>query len=189
MIVGRFLIAAVAAAIITVISGCRFEAELVIASDGSGAGSLVLIDPPPGITIQDMSRQLERAGFTAGPIATPSPNRYQCRIAWTRFDRSLGRRIVNTDGSVTLDFGPIDQGTVIVHVPGAIDAADTSGVVSGRGTATFTRGRARVTYAPGGTGPFVALAVGASLLLALVATAIYVHHRQRSRGAGNIVAR
>lgn len=180
------ILAAVAIAIL--LSACRFEANLDISPDGSGTGSLVLFDPPPAITVQDMARQLERAGFATSAIESPTPNRYQCRIAWKEFKPALGRRVVSPDGAVTLDFGPIDQGRLIVHVPGRIDAADTTGVVSGASTVLFTRGRAHLTYAAAGMGPFIALAIGTCLLALAVVGAVVIQRRQRHAAAASLAS-
>jgi hypothetical protein len=160
------------------LAGCRFEADLEVARDGSGRGTVVVIDPPPAATVDDAARQLRRAGFTVTKAWAPSPDRIAAEVAWKDFSGVFLRRVVNGDGSVTLDFGPIDQGRLTVRVPGRIDANDTSGQVRGRDVAIFTGGRARLTYASASPWPWIVLALGATLLLGLATLGIRLARRR-----------
>jgi hypothetical protein len=174
--VRRAVTRAAALAALLLLAACRYEADLTVHSDGSGAGAVRILDPPPLSTPEDVRRQLERAGFIVESIAAASPQRIDARVSWKDFDLVFLRRTLNADGSVTLDFGPIDQGSLTVRVPGRIDPGDTTGPVHGS-IAAFGHGRARLTYVPASAGPWIALAAGAALLLALVLAAWFYSRR------------
>jgi len=159
-------------ALLLLLGGCHYQAEIVIERNGSGHGQVVITDPPPGVTVADVGRQLGINGFHVVQVTQPSLETMVADVSWQDFEKPFRRRIVNADHSVTLDFGPIDQGQLIVHVPGRIDVEDTTGTVSGTDTALFHPGRARVTYLPSPRWILVLIAVVTLVLIGAVVLAV-----------------
>jgi hypothetical protein len=157
---------------------CHYQADLEIQSNGSGHGSVTIYDPPVGVTKEDVSRQLGINGFHVIAVSAPSAETVMAEVSWQDFEKPFRRRIVNADHSITLDFGPIDQGQLLVHVPGRIDAADTTGTVIDVSSARFKPGRARLTYAPSMHGSLILVSVVAVLLLATVIITVAVSRKR-----------
>ncbi|MBA3710317.1 MAG: hypothetical protein H0W83_16025, partial [Planctomycetes bacterium] len=157
-----------------VFTGCHLTGELWIDAEGSGHGTIAVSHPPPGIEVADARRQLEKAGFivtrisgkrSEQPVAAVDDHAsdldralahipkalegIDAEIRWDHFEQPFRRRSVEHDGSVLLDFGLLDPDvTMIVHLPGRIDTAESFGTATGRRTITFTHGLAKVRYRP-----------------------------------------
>jgi hypothetical protein len=159
-------------------SGCHYQATLEIAPNGSGHGQVVIYDPPLGVTKEDVAQQLGINGFQVLAVSAPSQETLAAEVAWKDFEKPFRRRIVNADHSITLDFGPIDQGQLQVHVPGRIDAEDTTGTLDGPQSATFHGGLTRLTYAPSARWSLVLVAVVALVLAGTATTAIWLSHKR-----------
>jgi hypothetical protein len=159
-------------------SGCHYQAELTIAANGSGHGRVVLYDPPLGVTKEDVARQLGINGFQVLAVSAPSPETLAAEVAWKDFEQPFRRRIVNPDHSITLDFGPIEQGRLQVQVPGRIDAEDTTGTLDGPRNATFHGGRARLTYVPSAYWTLVLVAMVAAMLVGTATIALWVSRKR-----------
>ncbi len=170
----RALVALVALTLL--LASCSTQAEVWIANDGSGHGELTLSDPPP-MSAAELRRHLERNGFTIVDTQRRDARTFVANVGWQEFTKPFRARTLNADGSITVDFGEMVDGTLTVHVPGALDANDTTGTVDGR-SARFNGGRARLTYRPGLDRAWLFLAVGGiTLLVVLVAAFIAANRR------------
>ncbi len=165
--------------------GCHTVAEVWIEADGSGRGTILVSRPTSGITLDDVRRQLEKAGFTVtaaseqraadgaavsdDPRLRTPPEAFHATIRWDDFRTPFRRRTVTDDG-VVLDFGSLDPGmSLIAHVPGTIDRSESFGRAMDSDSVSFDHGLARLRYRPGSPIMRIALiAAGAAIPLAFI---------------------
>lgn len=143
----RILLSAFFLSFILSAVGCRVDLEVWVNNNGSGNGTM-LISGVPMFDKNDFKSRLAQKGIECLSLTDVGIGAYESKIKWTDFDRAFGRRIENGDGSVYLDFGKIELGSVTVHVDGQINRERTGGAIVDNSSVRFTSGAANLVYTP-----------------------------------------
>jgi len=149
--------------VLLILSACQVHMNLWVKNNGSGNGTITLIDVPMAQT-EAQKQSLEEKGFEIISIEAEEANKVIYKVKWEDFGKPFESRTKNSDGTVTLDFGLLGvmgEGSLTVHVPGKI--IKTTGEVKKNNTVVFKSGKASVTYKPGISGAVIFV-----LLLVLV---------------------
>ena len=175
--------AAATALLAAVLLLCSCQAELWVEPDGSGRGRIQVLDATPGFGAEDLRRELMRNGFAVDAL-TPVAGGATADISWGSFERPFRRRRVNPDGTISLDFGPLDRGQATVHLRGVVAPGDSTGTIAPGGSSVVFSApvRARLTYRPRRWSPYLPLIVAATALATTIAAALWFA-RRAGRGA------
>jgi ribosomal protein L40E len=144
--------------------------DVWVDKSGGGNGTMV-ISGVPMLGESDLKKKLSQKGIE---LVSFNFNKilgvYEAKIKWSDFNKSFGTRKVNEDGTVSLDFGKVELGSITAHVDGTIVREKTKGTIKDDKTVTFTSGRARLVYIPSKIDilPLVLMGGGALFILIVV---------------------
>lgn len=133
--------------IILFVVGCRVDSELWIDKTGAGKGELKITDWPGSKAELESELKKTFKDFSLSGRGSE----YSVKLKWNNLEE-IGRQVkmrTEPDGTIMLDLGPADLGSITVHVDGTIDKERTSGEIKSSSTVIFERGRAVVYYKPG----------------------------------------
>jgi len=139
-----------------ILSGCKFDMELWVKKSGAGHGDLSVSDVPM-MTKSGLEADLEKYGIKVLSITEKESGNFKAKIKWSDFNRAFESRKVNKDGSIFLNFGEAELGSITVHVDGKIDKKRTRGYVKSSNTVVFSSGKATLVYKPRLSFPFFIL--------------------------------
>lgn len=159
-----------------VLTGCRVDLEVWVDNFGGGKGIMAVTGAP--ISEAELRQKLIQKGIDVVSVS-PKDLGLEANIKWTDFNKSFGSRIENQDGSIVLDFGHVELGTITVHVDGKIDQGQTRGNFKDLNTVIFNTGSmAKLVYMPNKrlNVPLAAIVI----IIILTAVGIIVFLKRRS---------
>lgn len=159
------------------LAGCKVDLDVWVDNSGGGKGSMVLTAVP--ISEAELRQKLMQKGIEVTSVQAKDFG-MAANIKWTDFNKAFGTRRVNQDGSIFLDFGNVELGSITAHVDGIIDQGQTKGNFPNPSTVVFTTGRAKLVYKPNVAMALLNSPVFLGILGALVIIGIVVFFRKKS---------
>jgi len=159
------------------LTACQVHMNLWINNDGSGSGTISLIDVPTSDS-SAQKEQMQKQGYEIVSVKTGEKNKITYNVKWKDFNQPFVSRKENNDGTITLDFGETGQisgSSIKVHLMGKI--IKTTGEAKPGNAVYFVSGtgkRATVTYRPSSVNAIVIVvtfAICAALAFYVVAQA------------------
>lgn len=161
------------------LAGCKVDLNVWVDNTGGGKGNIELTAVPIGEA--ELRQKLIQKGIEVISVQTKDYV-MEANIKWTDFNKAFGTRRVNQDGSIFLDFGNVELGSITAHVDGKIDQSQTNGNFPDSSTVVFTTGRATLVYKPNVTMALLhsPIFLGILGMLAVSGIIIVVYFRNRS---------
>lgn len=129
------------------------------------------------MTKAQLEAELGKHGLNVVSVFDKGSGDLEAKIRWSDF-KSFGTRKVNSDGSIFLDFGAIELGSITVHVDGNIIKEKTTGYVKDSDTVIFASGKATLVYKPISRFPTIAVAL---IVVVCVLVGIFVLLKKRGK--------
>jgi hypothetical protein len=129
------------------VAGCRVDSELWIDKTGAGHGEIKITGWPGSKAELESELKKEFKDFSL----SGSGSEYTVKVKWNKLEE-IGRPAkmrTEPDGTIMLDLGLADLGSITVHVDGTIDKEKTGGEIKNSNSVVFESGRAVVYYKPG----------------------------------------
>jgi hypothetical protein len=163
--------------------GCRVDSELWIDKTGAGHGELK-ITGWPGSKAElesELKKSFKDFSFSG------SGSEYTVKLKWNKLEE-IGRPAkmrTEPDGTIMLDLGLAELGSITVHVDGTIDKEKTSGEIKSSDTVIFERGRAVVYYTPETSASKIVKYVLATIGIVVVGIVVFAVIRKRKPNAAS----
>jgi ribosomal protein S27AE len=127
--------------------GCRVDSELWIDKTGAGHGKLKITGWHGSKAELESELKKSFKDFSL----RGSGSEYTVKLKWNKLEeiRRPVKMRTEPDGTIMLDLGLANLGSITVHVDGTIDKEKTGGKIKNSNSVVFESGRAVVYYKPG----------------------------------------
>jgi len=176
----RLLMLTLCLVFILFLCGCKVDLEAWVDKSGGGHGTMILSGMPMGES--DLRGRLSQKSIDLISFIDKGVGVYEAKIKWSDFVKSFGPRKVNNDGSIFLDFGNVELGSITVHIDGKIIREKTQGNIKDDKTVVFTSGRATVVYTPTKAHDLLPIILIGMGIFAVVILAIFIIKRANTQG-------
>lgn len=165
-----------------VLSGCKYDMDVWIDSDGGGKASIT-VSGAVMTTSADIKNHLTKKGFDNISVNEKGMGAFDVKMKWNDFNKSMGKRKTNEDGTIMLDFGKVDiNSTITVHVPGNVVIDKTKGNIKNNNTVFFTGGQqAIIVYKPTRGIPIQTLILCSATALFLIIIIVFIIKHKKNK--------